>query len=159
MQGLMYYDSPVGTLLIESDGDAIVKVHFHRDAERATEVPNALIGQCIQELDEYFYKGRKFFTVNFELRGSAFQRKVWNELLSIPAGKTISYEEQSLRVGDLKSIRAVALANGQNPIVIIVPCHRVIGKSGDLTGFGGGLENKRWLLSHEGAIAKQYSLF
>ena len=80
-------------------------------------------------------------------------------MLNIPYGKTISYEALALRLGNIKSIRAVGLANGQNPIAIIIPCHRVIGKSGELVGYGGGLENKEWLLYHEGAILKQLTLF
>lgn len=156
----MYHPSPVGTLLVESDGGKITRLGFQReDEDRLPQMHASVIEQCIHELDEYFFKGRKFFSVEFELRGSDFQLKVWHELLTIPSGKTISYEEQSRRVGDLKAIRAVASTNGQNPIAIIVPCHRVIGKRGELTGFGGGIENKRWLLSHEGAIATQYSLF
>ena len=123
------------------------------------EIRNPVIDQCIEELDEYFFRGRKFFTVDIELRGSEFQKSVWNELLTIPFGSTISYEALAIRIGNIKSIRAVGLANGQNPIAIIVPCHRVIGKSGDLVGYGGGVENKEWLLYHEGALLKQLSLF
>jgi methylated-DNA-[protein]-cysteine S-methyltransferase len=118
-----------------------------------------VIEQCISELEEYFSGKRKFFSFEMDLRGSDFQIKVWSELLNIPYGKTISYEELAIRVGDIKSIRAVGLANGQNPIAIVVPCHRVIGKSGDLVGYGGGLDKKIWLLQHEGAIQEQLSLF
>lgn len=158
MQGRTYYNSPVGELLIESDNDKIITVNFLRDNKKE-EIPTVTTDQCITELEEYFYKGRKFFTVELDLRGSAFQLKVWNALLTIPYGRTVSYEDIAIRVGDLKSIRAVGLANGQNPVAIIVPCHRVIGKSGNLVGYGGGLENKEWLLYHEGAIRKQLSLF
>jgi methylated-DNA-[protein]-cysteine S-methyltransferase len=105
------------------------------------------------------FQGRKFFTVDIQMSGSTFQNKVWNELLNIPYGKTISYLELALRVGDINSIRAVGLANGQNQIAIIVPCHRVIGKNGDLVGYGGGLDKKEWLLHHEGAFAAQLKLF
>ncbi|HEY9045898.1 MAG TPA: methylated-DNA--[protein]-cysteine S-methyltransferase [Ohtaekwangia sp.] len=158
MKGTAYYTSPVGELLIESEDEKIITVNFLKDTKRE-EVPTPATDQCITELDEYFFKGRKFFTVELDLRGSTFQQKVWNALLAIPYGKTVSYEEIALRVGDIKSIRAVGLANGQNPIAIIVPCHRVIGKSGDLVGYGGGLENKEWLLYHEGAMLRQLSLF
>jgi methylated-DNA-[protein]-cysteine S-methyltransferase len=158
MQGRAYYSSPVGDLLIESDNNKIITVRFLRDNKKE-EIPTAATDQCITELEEYFYKGRKFFDVELDLRGSAFQQKVWNALLTIPYGRTASYEDIAIRVGDLKSIRAVGLANGQNPIAIIVPCHRIIGKSGNLVGYGGGLENKEWLLYHEGAIRKQLSLF
>jgi len=158
MNGLAYYSSPVGELLIESDADKIITVNFLKDTKR-DELRTPVIEQCITELDEYFIEGRKFFTVELDLRGSEFQKKVWNELLTIPYGKTISYEELAIRIGNIKSIRAVGLANGQNPIAIIVPCHRVIGKSGGLVGYGGGLENKEWLLYHEGARLKQLTLF
>lgn len=158
MKGLAYYTSPVGELMIESDEDKIITVNFLKDSKRE-ELRTNTIDQCIEELDEYFFAGRKFFTVELDLNGSEFQKKVWNELLTIPYGKTISYEELAIRIGNIKSIRAVGLANGQNPIAIIVPCHRVIGKSGGLVRYGGGLENKEWLLYHEGARLKQLTLF
>lgn len=159
MKGIAYYSSPVGELLIESEGDAITTVNFLKDKKMEEEVRTAVIEQCIEELQEYFFKGRKFFTVEILLKGSDFQKKVWSELTNIPFGKTESYEAIAIRVGDIKSIRAVGLANGQNPIAIIVPCHRVIGKNGDLVGYGGGMENKEWLLHHEGSLLKQLSLF
>jgi methylated-DNA-[protein]-cysteine S-methyltransferase len=158
MIGLSYYSSPVGELVIESKDDKITVVNFLKDSRREVNV-TPVIAQCIQELDEYFYKERKFFTVELDPTGSDFQKKVWNALLEIPYGKTVSYEDIAIRVGDVKTIRAVGLANGQNPIAIIVPCHRVIGKNGELVGYGGGIENKEWLLQHEGAILKQLSLF
>jgi methylated-DNA-[protein]-cysteine S-methyltransferase len=158
MTGLAYYSSPVGELLIESEDDKIVTLNFLKDSKQQ-EFPTVTTEQCIAELDEYFYKGRKFFSVELNPKGTEFQQSVWNELLNIPYGKTISYEALALRLGNIKSIRAVGLANGQNPIAIIIPCHRVIGKSGELVGYGGGLENKEWLLYHEGAILKQLTLF
>ena len=158
MNGLAYYASPVGDLLIESENGKICTVNFLKDSRRE-ETYTSVIEQCISELDEYFYKGRKFFDVELNPRGTEFQKKVWNELLTIPYGTTMSYEALSLRLGNIKSIRAVGLANGQNPIAIIIPCHRVIGKGGSLVGYGGGLENKEWLLNHEGAILKQLTLF
>ncbi|MBA4144674.1 MAG: cysteine methyltransferase [Cytophaga sp.] len=158
MKGIAYYSSPVGDLLIESEEERIVTLNFLKDT-RQEEARTPVIDQCIQELDEYFLKGRKFFTFEMDLRGTAFQKKVWSELLTIPYGKTISYEELAIRVGNIKSIRAVGLANGQNPIAIVVPCHRVIGKNGDLVGYGGGMDNKVWLLQHEGSLLQQLSLF
>jgi methylated-DNA-[protein]-cysteine S-methyltransferase len=118
-----------------------------------------VIEQCILELDEYFNKGRKFFTIELNPAGTEFQKRVWNELLTIPFGKTVSYEALAIRIGDIKAIRAVGLANGQNPIAVIIPCHRVIGKNGDLTGYAGGIENKEWLLYHEGSLLRQLNLF
>jgi len=158
MKGLAYYTSPVGELLIESDQDKIITVNFLKDSKRE-EIRTTVIEQCLTELDEYFFRGRKFFTVELDLRGTDFQKKVWNELLTIPYGRTMSYEALAIRIGNIKSIRAIGLANGQNPIAILVPCHRVIGKGGALIGYGGGLENKEWLLFHEGALFKQLSLF
>jgi methylated-DNA-[protein]-cysteine S-methyltransferase len=158
MNGLAYYASPVGDLLIESAEGKISTVNFVKES-RQEETYSSVIEQCIFELDEYFYKGRKFFNVELDPQGTEFQKKVWNELLSIPYGRTISYESLAIRLGNIKSIRAVGLANGQNPIAIIIPCHRVIGKGGTLVGYGGGIQNKEWLLNHEGAILKQLTLF
>jgi methylated-DNA-[protein]-cysteine S-methyltransferase len=158
MTGRAYYSSPIGELLIESENEKITLVHFLR-SQKSPENITPVIEQCMRELEEYFFQGRKFFTVELEPRGSAFQLSVWNELLTIPYGRTDSYEAVAVRVGDVKSIRAVGLANGQNPIAIIIPCHRVIGKNGDLVGYGGGLENKTWLLQHEGAFSEQLKLF
>ncbi len=158
MDGRAYYASPVGDLLIESEEGKIITVNFVKDS-RQEETHTSATEQCILELDEYFFKGRKFFTVELNPQGTDFQKKVWNELLLIPYGKTISYEALALRLENVKLIRAVGLANGQNPIAIIIPCHRVIGKSGTLVGYGGGLENKEWLLNHEGAILRQLTLF
>jgi methylated-DNA-[protein]-cysteine S-methyltransferase len=158
MRGRGYYTSPVGELMILSVGDAVTHVLFNKD-ERKEEVRTAVIEQCIGELDEYFKKGRKFFTVELKAEGTEFQKRVWAELLTIPFGKTISYEELALRLGDIKAIRAAAVANSVNPIAVIIPCHRVIGKNGELTGYAGGLDNKQWLLFHEGSLMKQLSLF
>lgn len=158
MDGIGYYNSPAGDLLITSLDDKITGVAFH-EGERSEIRLTPQIEQCISQLDEYFYRGRKFFDVDIQLSGTAFQKKVWNELLSIPYGRTISYLELGIRVGDINSVRAVGLANGQNPVAIIVPCHRVIGKNGELVGYRGGMDKKIWLLQHEGAFAEQLSLF
>jgi methylated-DNA-[protein]-cysteine S-methyltransferase len=158
MNGRAYFTSPVGELVIESKDDKIILANFLKTS-RQEEHLTPVIEQCIRELEEYFFEGRKFFTVELDPQGSPFQLKVWNELLTIPYGRTTSYEDIAIRVGDIKSIRSVGLANGQNPIAIIIPCHRVIGKNGDLVGYGGGLDNKTWLLQHEGAFSEQLKLF
>lgn len=158
MNGIGYYASPVGTLLITSLDEKITSVQFTNDEPPESNV-TPVIAQCVRELEEYFLQGRKFFTVELSLSGSEFQNKVWNELLTIPYGKTISYLQLAIAIGDINSVRAVGLANGQNPIAIIVPCHRVIGKDGDLVGYGGGMDKKLWLLQHEGAFAEQLKLF
>ena len=158
MLGRVYISSPVGELVIESEDGKIITLGFLKDSKQE-EKTSPVIDQCISELEEYFSGSRKFFSFEMDLRGTEFQIKVWNELLNIPFGKTISYEELAIRIGNIKSIRAVGLANGQNPIAIVVPCHRVIGKNGELVGYGGGLDKKIWLLQHEGAMLKQLSIF
>lgn len=158
MGAVGFYNSPIGGLMITSEGEKITAVSFV-NSERAEGYPTPVIEQCINELDEYFFRGRKFFNVELQLSGTDFQNKVWNELLTIPYGKTISYLELALRIGDINSIRAVGLANGQNPLAILVPCHRVIGKNGDMVGYAGGLDKKIWLLQHEGAFSEQLRLW
>ncbi|MBI1766941.1 MAG: methylated-DNA--[protein]-cysteine S-methyltransferase [Bacteroidetes bacterium] len=158
MKGLAYYLSPVGELLIKSENEKIITLAFLKDSKQE-EILSPVIEQCKSELEEYFSGHRKFFSFEMDLWGTDFQIKVWNELVNIPFGKTISYEALAIRVGNIKSIRAVGLANGQNPIAIVVPCHRVIGKGGELVGYGGGLDKKIWLLQHEGAMQKQLSIF
>ncbi len=105
-----------------------------------------------QQLSEYFARTRTTFDLPLDSSGTAFQREVWDALRAIPYGTTVSYGELARRLGDVRATRAVGAANGKNPIPIIVPCHRVIGARGELTGFGGGLDRKRWLLEHEGAL-------
>lgn len=148
----------MGELIIESENEKIIKLGFLKEP-RSEEITTPVVEQCASELEDYFFRGGKFFSFKTNLTGTAFQIKVWNELLNIPFGKTISYETLALRVGNVKSIRAVGLANGQNPIAIVIPCHRVIGKNGGLVGYGGGLHKKKWLLQHEGALEQQLSLF
>ena len=158
MNGIGYYTSPLGDLLITSQDAKISGVQFF-NGERSDIHFTPVIEQCIFELDEYFYHGRKFFNIDVHFSGTEFQNKVWNELLLIPYGKTISYIELAIRTGDINSVRAVGGATGQNPIAILVPCHRVIGKNGDLVGYSGGMDKKIWLLQHEGAFADQLNLF
>ena len=119
-----------------------------------------LLDECEKELTAYFEGQLEEFSVPMRLTGTEFQNKVWSELMKIPFGKTISYTELALRLGDLKSIRAAGTANGKNNLPVLIPCHRVIGKNGSLVGFGGGLDRKHWLLRHEGAIpGEQMGLF
>lgn len=158
MHGCAFYSSPLGDLKILSADDAITHVLFNTERDQE-EVITSIIEQCIEQLDDYFHRGRKFFSLELALHGTPFQKKVWAELQTIPFGKTISYEELAIRLGDIKSIRAAGTANGANPVAIIVPCHRVIGKKGELTGYAGGIENKEWLLYHEGSLLRQMTLF
>jgi methylated-DNA-[protein]-cysteine S-methyltransferase len=117
--------------------------------------PAGIVKNCFDQLKEYFEGKRKIFSIDLDFEGTDFQKKVWNELLKIPFGQTISYLELSRRIGDVKAIRAVGNANGKNPVSIIVPCHRVIGTSGKLIGYGGGLWRKRWLLEFERSFVQK----
>lgn len=159
---IVYYQSPLGALEIRSTGSAISDVLFVNswkgakvnEAELSFVKPkSAIIKTCIKQLDEYFAGKRTEFTVHTSQVGTDFQQQVWAELCKIPFGRTISYLELSKRIGNVKAIRAVGTANGNNSICIIVPCHRVIGANGDLVGYGGDLWRKKWLLEHEGKIA------
>ncbi|MCD4833859.1 MAG: methylated-DNA--[protein]-cysteine S-methyltransferase [Bacteroidales bacterium] len=152
-----YYKSPIGNLRIISNERDIIKIEFTADFFKMKIIP-VQIQECINQLDEYFKGERKEFSVGINPAGTEFQGKVWNLLIKIPYGKTISYLELSKQFGNEKAIRAIASANGKNPIPIIIPCHRVIGNDGSLTGYAGGLLKKQWLLEHEGAI-KQKSMF
>ena len=109
------------------------------------------VNECINQLDEYFSGERKIFHIDVILKGTEFQRKVWNTLKEIPYGVTVSYAMIAGKIGNKKAVRAVGNANNKNPVSIIIPCHRVIGSDGSLTGYGGGLWRKKWLLEHEGA--------
>jgi methylated-DNA-[protein]-cysteine S-methyltransferase len=153
-----YYSSPVGLLRISGTAQYLSEVHFIDAAENiSTHTSNdqlpPLAIQVIEQLIQYFHGNRRFFDVPINQEGTAFQQKVWHELMNIPYGKTISYLEMSRRLGDPKVIRAAASANGRNHVAIIVPCHRVIGSKSDLVGYGGGLWRKKWLLDHENKIA------
>mgnify|MGYP001373221040 CR=1 FL=1 len=152
-----YYKSPIGNLRILANEAYITEIIFAQEYFKMDLLQNH-IKQCISQLDDYFNGTRKEFTIPVNPSGTEFQGRVWNQLCKIPYGKTISYLELARQLGDEKAIRAVGTANGQNPIPIIIPCHRVIGLDGSLTGYAGGLLKKQWLLEHEGAI-QQRSLF
>ena len=152
-----YYRSPIGALEIVGSGDGISSISFVGDAVPVGGIPDCL-EECVSQLDDYFAGKRVEFTFPMNMQGTEFQKRVWRELLRIPFGKTASYLDIALAVGTRESTRAVGKANGQNPIVIVVPCHRVIGRDGSLTGYGGGLWRKRWLLDFENP-ARQERLF
>lgn len=155
---ITYYKTPIGTAKIVGDENGIQSVSvLDEDIETSKEIPN-FFKECIAQLDEYFTGKRTEFNLKLNPQGTKFQQKVWNELLTISHGKVRTYLEQSKQLGDVKAIRAVASANGKNPIWIIIPCHRVIGSDGSLTGYAGGIWRKKWLLEHEGFLTQQ-SLF
>jgi methylated-DNA-[protein]-cysteine S-methyltransferase len=118
-------------------------------ADAVEDPAHPVLRETARQLDEYFSAGRRSFDLPLEFRGTDFQRRVWSALLAIPYGETRSYLDIASALGNAAAVRAVGAANGRNPISIIAPCHRVIGASGDLTGFGGGLDAKAWLLAHE----------
>ncbi|MGF9877010.1 methylated-DNA--[protein]-cysteine S-methyltransferase [Bacillus albus] len=145
-----YYESELGLLEIKANDKGITSVIFVD--ERQEGITNEMIDQCINELDEYFKGNRKEFTVPLSAEGTAFQKNVWDALYNIPYGVSASYLDIAEKVGNTKAVRAIGGANSRNPISIIVPCHRVIGKSGKLVGYAGGLWRKEWLLKHEGIL-------
>jgi methylated-DNA-[protein]-cysteine S-methyltransferase len=166
MLRVMYLDSPVGRLRATADDEALRTLTFEEAATRAAdaartfaakdgavEESNEILDRLAAQLAEYFAGTRREFDLPLHPSGTAFQLATWQVLRTIPYGATISYGEQARRLGDVGKARAVGAANGRNPISIVVPCHRVVAGTGHLTGFGGGIENKAWLLAHERAIA------
>jgi methylated-DNA-[protein]-cysteine S-methyltransferase len=151
-----YYHSPVGLLKISGTKDYISEVSFHDTTQKndgsKTDLPPMLIN-CIEQLIQYFNGERRVFELPINQPGTAFQQETWNQLMTIPFGKTISYIQLAIKTGDPKATRAVANANGKNNVAIIVPCHRVIGANRELVGYGGGLWRKKWLLEHEMKVA------
>ena len=150
--------SPVGPLLLAGDGSRIKMIHFRagrhpRGPEDGWVADPAPFGALMAQLEEYFEGRRQTFDLPLAPEGTAFQRSVWQALTEIPYGETISYGELARRIGNPQASRAVGLANGANPLPIVVPCHRVIGADGSLTGFGGGLDIKRKLLALERTAA------
>ena len=152
-----FISSPLGITKIEGDEKGVTIISVLSEGELSTTIPNQL-QEAVLQLQEYFEGKRQDFTFKLNPKGTDFQQKVWQELRNIPFGKTISYLDLSKKLGDLKAIRAAASANGKNPIWIVVPCHRVIGTDGSLTGYAGGLWRKKWLLEHENPTTQQ-SLF
>ncbi len=140
--------TPLGIANIIGDENGISVISVSDEGEITTQIPKILL-EAVSQLNEYFEGKRNEFNFKLNPKGTEFQQKVWKGLLEIPFGKTMSYLELSKRLGDVKAIRAVAAANGKNPLWIVVPCHRVIGTDGSLTGYAGGLWRKKWLIEHE----------
>ncbi len=168
-------DSPCGDLHVYVDANvdlspAVVAVLFdvepgrrdlrdgHDRAYQSVDIDrHPLLAATAQQLTEYFAGTRTVFDLPLRPSGTAFQREAWNALLEIPYGSTASYGEQARHIGKPDAVRAIGAANGRNPIGIVIPCHRVIGANGSLTGYGGGIETKAWLLRHEGAAHQSHS--
>ena len=161
----MLYNSPLGIIKIKISDIYINELTFlneEKEIQNETIELSAdgkkLLQKCMLQLDEYFSGNRKIFDLPIQQRGTPFQQNVWNELIQIPFGKTISYMQLAQQLGNVKAIRAAASANGRNNLCIVVPCHRVIGSDGSLTGYAGGLSRKKWLLDHENKFANGVSL-
>lgn len=162
------FDSPLGLVRITGDSDGVAEISC-TDAPTYREIldisPDSQLDnpvrQAVDQLMAYFSGKRQTFDFRLNPVGTTFQQTVWRALLDVPFGTTVSYLGLSRQIGDEKAIRAVAAANGRNPLWIVVPCHRIIGSDGSLTGYAGGLWRKQWLLEHEGAFARstQLSLF
>ena len=149
-----YAPSPVGRLLLAGDEGALTHLRFVEGRDRAEPAPgwrpaDEPFREAVRQLDAYFAGELTDFSLRLELAGTAFQRSVWAALCDIPYGETISYGDLARRIGKPQAVRAVGAANGQNPLAIVVPCHRVIGRNGKLTGYGGGLDVKERLLALE----------
>lgn len=157
---ITYYqkiNSPIGPIVIGADDHALLAITFGHEEDKLknaldnpTDQSNAIIRDTEKQLQEYFAGKRTEFELPIRFKGTEFQEKTWRALLTIPYGETRCYQEQADRIGSPKAVRAVGTTNGLNPIAIVVPCHRVIGKSGKVAGYAGGIENKRFLLNLEG---------
>lgn len=151
-------NTPMGPLLIKGDKTGISEIQYDgKDGRSDKDIPESL-REGIRQLTAYFDGNLSQFDLRLNPEGTSFQKQVWDNLKAIPFGRTRTYKEQAQKLGNLNAIRAVASANGKNPLPIVVPCHRVIGSDGSLTGYAGGLWRKKWLLEHEGALP-QKSLF
>jgi len=157
MSKTAFINSPLGITKIVGDENGVSIISVLAEGEISKTIPKEL-KIAVAQLKEYFDGKRKDFDFKLNPKGTDFQQRVWQELLNIPFGKTMSYLDLSKKLGDVKAIRAVASANGKNPLWIVVPCHRVIGTDGSLTGYAGGLWRKKWLLEHE-TPSHQQSLF
>jgi methylated-DNA-[protein]-cysteine S-methyltransferase len=170
MKVFCYVESSIGRLMLTSDGTALTGLYMNLYRNKPSKLPgldddwiqNATIDPlpaAARQLKEYFAGKRREFDLPLRMEGTEFQQRVWRELTKIPFGETRSYGQLAKRLNNPNGSRAVGLANGRNPIAVIVPCHRVIGADGSLTGFGGGLDRKEWLLTHEGLPATREMAF
>ena len=153
-----FIQTPLGTAKLEGDENGLTAITVLDTEEALTDIIPVELEDAAYQLKEYFEGSRTRFDLLLNPSGTDFQKSVWKALQEIPYGKTVSYLDLSKTLGDVKAIRAVASANGKNPLWIVVPCHRVIGSDGSLTGYAGGLHRKKWLLEHENPV-KQQSLF
>ena len=153
-----FIQTPLGIAKLKGDESGLASITVLNDDIPASTIIPELLEDTVYQLQEYFDGQRESFSLKLSPNGTDFQKRVWDALQAIPYGKTVSYLDLSKTLGNVKAIRAVAAANGKNPLWIVIPCHRVIGSDGSLTGYAGGLHRKKWLLDHE-SPAKQQSLF
>ena len=143
-----FMNTPIGLIAVRADDDAILAIEFV-DQREETEADSPLLERAVDQLEEYFQGARTRFSLPLAPRGTQFQQQVWQQLLSVNYGQTASYADIARSIGRPKAMRAVGAANGRNPISIVIPCHRVVGSDGSLTGYAGGLARKSWLLALE----------
>ncbi|MEM9142495.1 MAG: methylated-DNA--[protein]-cysteine S-methyltransferase [Bacteroidota bacterium] len=153
-----FIQTPLGVARLQGDSNGLASISIMENSAPLTDIIPDALEDAVYQLREYFEGSRQSFSLSLNPQGTDFQQKVWHALAEIPFGKTVSYLQLSKRLGDAKAIRAVAAANGKNPLWVVVPCHRVIGSDGSLVGYAGGLHRKKWLLNHERPV-KQQSLF
>jgi methylated-DNA-[protein]-cysteine S-methyltransferase len=146
-----YIFNELGYIVMTADTENVLSVNFS-DTEPEVYYPNEVLELCKKQLEEYFNGSGKAFSLPLHLHGTIFQQTVWKELMNISFGQVVTYSQLAIRLGNIKKIRAVGMANARNLVNIIVPCHRVIGASGKLVGYGGGLWRKKWLLDFEGSM-------
>ena len=149
-----YYKSPIGSIRLRGTKENLMALDFVDIESQNDSSAMGLMQRCLRQLDEYFQGRRKTFELPLAPQGTAFQKRVWSYLLKIRYGNAVSYKTVAEGIGKHRAFRAVGGANNKNPIAIIIPCHRVIGSNGDLTGYGSGLWRKEWLLAHEKATFK-----
>lgn len=152
---MAYIQSELGPIRISGTEEGISEVHFMDESIKTYKKPPECLKDCVKQLEEYFQGKRTTFSLKLLLEGTSFQKKVWKQLSKIPFGSTASYRDIARAIGKREAVRAVGGANGKNRIAIIIPCHRIIGSSGALVGYGGGLWRKGWLLSHEKRFLKK----
>lgn len=155
MEQTYCYETPIGYLTVGDNGNAITKIQFGKTENLGAESP--LAKKAYKQLQEYFQEKRTQFTLPLQLQGTEFQKRVWQQLCQIPYGSTCSYKDIAIKIGNEKAVRAVGGANNKNPIMIVVPCHRVIGVSGALTGYACGLDVKKYLLDLESKTTTRYN--
>jgi len=152
MNSIAYYDSPLGWVKIQASSDAVTSIVLCKERKDEICGKSPILEECVRQLDEYFKGSRTKFELPINQQGTAFQQSVWKVLADIPHGVTVSYGDVAKKLGAPKSSRAVGAASGKNKVWVVIPCHRVIGSNGSLTGYAGGLDCKKWLLEHEGAL-------